>query len=100
MGTNFFLRIDYCPHCNRCKEEIHLGKNSCGWKFLFRKSKNIRDYKSFCEFCKKGQIFDEYGREISYDDMLEIVNKPEGKCKHHSDCEIIDGYDFIGCDFC
>ena len=36
MGTNYYLRYNLCSHCNRY-EEIHIGKRSAGWKFLFYK---------------------------------------------------------------
>ena len=34
MGTNFYVRLNYCEHCGRY-ETLHIGKRSCGWKFDF-----------------------------------------------------------------
>ena len=97
MGTNYFLKKNYCPHCHRGRT-IHLGKTSCGWQFLFHKNRSVKDYKSFCKFIKTGKIVDEYGSVVTEEEMLQIVNKPKDFL-HHDHCEIIDGYDFIDTDF-
>lgn len=36
MGTNFFWRTPACDHCGRSDGDLHVGKRSGGWSFLFR----------------------------------------------------------------
>ena len=58
MGTNFYVRI-------KDQEEVHIGKRSGGWKFLF--ACNPKYYeptrKSINRFLKlhKNEFYDEYG---------------------------------------
>ena len=40
MGTNFYLHTDFCPCCGQPRQNVHLGKRSSGWKFLFHKIPN------------------------------------------------------------
>lgn len=62
-------------------EKIHIGKKSCGWRFLFQihndlYSKNIQ---SCIDFLKRQtetgmwRFIDEYGEEISIDDFESMV---------------------------
>ena len=64
------------------KTNIHIGKKSYGWKFLF----NANDCKyynltkeSIINFIKENDsiIMDEYGREISIDDFFLMVKNGE-----------------------
>jgi len=98
MGTNYYLHTDFCPCCGHPKQKIHLGKNSCGWKFLFHKTSNIKDFPSFCGVIMNGLIYDEYDRLISTDEMLEIIESSM-KEKDHPDVEIIKGYNFLAAEF-
>lgn len=103
MGTNYYTLTDPCKHCSRGEEEIHLGKSSGGWKFLFRLNqdyyKNVKELKKFL----KGKLIkDEYGEVVSHKEFWELV---EFKQKHHKDhndghCIMIDGYRFLSSDFC
>lgn len=51
-------------------DEIHIGKRSCGWKFLWN-SNNFTYFKpnkeSLIEFLKRGIIYDEYGETFTFD---------------------------------
>ena len=99
MGTNYYLNTDYCPCCGKPRKKVHLGKSSHGWKFLFHKSKNIRDFKSFCEYIKNGNIEDEYGEEVDKEYLLDLIDAKQ-EDKDHDNAENIDGYNFISVDFC
>lgn len=99
MGTNYYLHKNECPYCGRKKEIIHLGKNSYGWRFLFHKTKEIHDYESFCEFIKTGEIYDEYDRPISYEEMIKIVNHQQETGIWHKGAQDVGGYDFLEGDF-
>lgn len=87
MGTNFYLRkklnaqqkqkvkeaLDtdqYSKVIDMLPKEIHIGKRSAGWKFLFNCNwfeffkPNKED---FIKFLKSGQIYDEYGENFTFD---------------------------------
>lgn len=65
-------------------EKIHIGKQSCGWKFLF----NYNHFKyydltkeSINNFLRNDEIifFDEYGRVIDVDNFWEMVENNKNK---------------------
>lgn len=96
MSTNYYIKINECPHCGRCEELIHIGKRSCGWPFTFHgyETKGVVDVESWKEFIKNKHIIDEYDQNISYEEMLEIVDDTYENAKHTKDI------DFLFCDFC
>lgn len=91
MGTNFYIKKrlsqkkknelikyiqtdQYDEVIKELPKTIHLGKRSYGWKFLwdandFKYFKPTKD--SFERFLKSGLIFDEYGKQFSYEDFIE-----------------------------
>lgn len=88
MGTNYYM------YSSRYKQEldmegVHLGKNSWGWVFHFQahsapRVKTVEDMKAFT---KMGFIYDEYDREITYEDFWKMVEKtkkpmPDGTAKY------------------
>lgn len=65
-------------------EKIHIGKQSCGWKFLF----NYNHFKyydltkeSINNFLRNDEIifFDEYGRVVNIDNFWEMVENNKNK---------------------
>lgn len=92
MGTNYYAEINKCECCKRC-DKIHIGKSSMGWAFTFRGYKNpygyietdegkdvpvpddfcISSWKDWKEYLKNTEIIDEYGRNISYDEFVDLV---------------------------
>ena len=70
----------YYDLLNERKSEIHIGKSSHGWQFLF--NLGIRNYthgqslkkEDIDKWFRSGVIFDEYGDEISVDDFWELVD--------------------------
>jgi hypothetical protein len=75
MGTNYYVKINTCQECGRSEEEIHIGKSSYGWQFLFAYNggeyyKNKNELEAWLEGRK---IFDEYDREISKEDFWEMI---------------------------
>lgn len=99
MGTNYYLNTNHCPCCGKARTETHLGKASYGWKFLFHKTGQVVDYNSFCEFIKTGVIKDEYGRDVNPEELLTLIRYKQAD-KDHPNVEIIDGYNFLGGEFC
>lgn len=91
MGTNFYIKKYMTPEQKKEVIEkinndqydevrdiiaevndIHIGKRSCGWKFLW----DANDFKYFeptkeslIRWLKSGQIIDEYGQEYNFDEF-------------------------------
>lgn len=91
MGTNFYLRRRltlkekleihedlefgrYDEVREKLPEDIHIGKRSAGWKFLWD-AQNFKHFKpnekSLHEFLKSGEIIDEYGQKFTYQQFFE-----------------------------
>ena len=63
--------------------EIHLGKSSYGWAFIFNHNdfQYYKSYeKSFRKFIDSCDIKDEYGRMISNEDFWDLIKKKEHGC--------------------
>ncbi len=75
MGTNFYIAQDPCEHCGRGGENIHIGKRSGGWKFLFARFQEIDTSSKWFAFIEKsdGKIRDEYGAPISAASMIDEI---------------------------
>lgn len=80
MGTNYYWTPaeKLCPTCGRGDaEEIHVGKSSAGWCFSLHVDPElgIRDLPDWIQrWHRKGsRIRDEYGKEISADEMWRVV---------------------------
>ena len=70
--------IEVLEEC-KASHDIHLGKNSAGWKFLFNANK-LKYYpltrQGITDFIRKSKskIVDEYGREVGIDEFWKIVD--------------------------
>jgi hypothetical protein len=53
---------------------IHLGKRSSGWKFLwnFNNDKYYKDKESLLEFMRSGRIVNEYSEELDVEEFIEM----------------------------
>ena len=62
-------------------EKIHIGKSSCGWKFLFNWN-NCKYYeltkRSINDFLTNKRIVDEYGGDVSLESFWEMVENKNG----------------------
>jgi len=102
MGTNYYVDLEVCPTCKRPKETVHIGKSSYGWKFHFQGgTEYFNNVKELRKFLKGKEIYDEYGRKISYEKFWEMV---EEKQKMEEPDDIYyrtdeDGYKFFDKDF-
>lgn len=112
MGTNYYVRTPPSPLGLFPGEEIHLGKSSAGWTFSFRAYPDpelspqhvtwpVRDFPSWHRLLSLGAIFDEYGREVTAEDLLVKI---EGKRGGHdalygSDYRDPDGNRFTASEF-
>lgn len=97
MGTNYYYKEDInpCKCCGRPEErkEIHIGKSSCGWNFLFG---NYHDsYDKWVEFVKRhdGNLYDEYDRNIPADYFINNIFQIKGKRHNLYHCIYDGNYD-------
>ena len=90
MGTNYYQRTEICECCGRYDEK-HIGKSSAGWQFSFRgynaeeHRPAILSFKDWKRELKNGKIFDEYGREMPYEDFLAFVEEKKSQPNNHFD---------------
>ena len=84
MGTNYYVktgrkikRTCSLGFEHEIDEELHIGKNSYGWMFTLQifPELNIGELKDWTPILKSGKIFNEYGEEISYEDMRSTILK-------------------------
>jgi hypothetical protein len=106
MGTNYYVHNNPCKHCGR-SEEIHIGKDSHGWKFMFNYNEG-KFYKNFDElrdWLGGKTIVDEYGREITFDNFLYRVYSKQKDLSHSEEYPgdtfsfEIAGYEFTDWEF-
>jgi hypothetical protein len=78
MGTNYYTDGDPpCSCCGRGGEELHIGKSSMGWQFLFAPypDRGLTSFKAWREFLADREIRDEYGHKWALNDLVELVEK-------------------------
>lgn len=68
-------------------EELHIGKSSAGWTFSFQAHQepyihSASDWKA--EFRNGGQIFDEYGEELSEKEFWKMVGAKKKEKHNHA----------------
>ena len=100
MGTNYY----YCPCCGQSKQRIHIGKSSCGWRFNFDGADlKTMDIDKIKEKLKYGNIENEYGDEVSFDEFWEMVEnkQKENEARSQNDkyIAIIDSYEISNTTF-
>ncbi|RPE40243.1 hypothetical protein EDD90_3279 [Streptomyces sp. Ag109_O5-1] len=88
MGTNYYVHTPACANaCEHCSasEQLHLGKSSMGWRFLFQAEPDWpreQAYSLWLERAKSGEIRDEYGRATTLDELLAFVQKKQDGRSH------------------
>lgn len=88
MGTNYYVHTPPCEKaCEHCSasEQLHLGKSSGGWRFLFQADEDWpREdaHKLWMERAKSGEIRDEYGDTVTLDELLALVAAKQGGRSH------------------
>lgn len=108
MGTNYYaIKVKPCVF----DREIHLGKSSGGWLFCFQEHDDIHTFPQFKKWLEThvdtGEyvIMDEYEREVSKEELLELIEHKQNdeKCFSNPDnftySRNIDGYRFKYGDF-
>ena len=107
MGTNYYLRYDLCNSCSRYNE-LHIGKNSFGWKFVFQvdEENELVTYDRWVDFLKSevergSKIVDEYNKEISLEDFIGIVEEKQKDIKNKDHVDYNGNYlDVRSYNFC
>ena len=76
MGTNYYLRKSICDKCDRY-DELHVGKSSAGWHFSLHiiPELGINDLESWKKHFVGNKIFDEYGDEITPEQMICVITE-------------------------
>ena len=109
MGTNYYA-VKKKP---TIVEPLHIGKSSCGWKFLFHEVNKYNSFdddleihtfeqwKEFLETNDEIVILDEYDREVPVKEFLELIEEEqkENNVKNFVDCKNVNGYRFTDGDF-
>lgn len=84
MGTNYYAftgkKVKVTCDCgfeHYLPEKLHIGKNSYGWYFSLQVifEKGLMELEDWRTVLKKSRIVDEYGEEISYDEMIKTILK-------------------------
>lgn len=123
MGTNFYAIYNKCEHCGR-SDEMHLGKQSAGWRFTFqsieRYDLKLTTARGWFAFLQQPGTFieDEYGNKYTFDEFKKRVRFFDGRSTaewnglHYTGCtreqwtewgkhdyKDDEGYDFCRVDF-
>ena len=109
MGTNYYAVRKKPSLYNR---EIHLGKSSIGWLFLFQEQDDIHTFPQFCKWLENNVdtgewvLFNEYNEEVSKEYLLNVIESTQKnpRCRDNPDnfkygCKNVDGYRFDMRDF-
>lgn len=105
MGTNYYAvprKLSIQP------EVLHIGKASAGWKFGFQGytdgEHELKSYDDWINYIRDNNIaiLDEYDREISLEDFMQLVadfqdNENPDNFIHNVN---VGGYRFYFNDFC
>lgn len=86
MGTNYYWHEkEACPTCKREYEPLHIGKSSGGWHFALHVISEIgvNDLEDWLILWQKpgSYIIDEYGQEISFNEMKSIITERSWEVK-------------------
>jgi len=82
MGTHYYAIVKESPVCDKVKSDcpkiekrLHIGKSSGGWCFALRvyPERGLVSLASWKNFFKRHKLFDEYGRLVHADEMVNII---------------------------
>ena len=109
MSTNYYL-VKNRPSIN---SRLHIGKSSCGWRFLFHKpslwecGRPLNTFEQWRDFLKETTeagthvIINEYDEIVSYDWLMELIENKQKENRHDmfEYCDNVNGYRFRDGDF-
>lgn len=77
MSTEYMLEINPCPHCGRSDSSIQIGISAAGWYFSLnqypKESGLPTNLQEWVDAFNKGKIIDEYGKQITPEEMIDII---------------------------
>ena len=81
MGTNYY--VNERPPCECCKrpfEQLHIGKSSGGWQFLFAPypDRGLTTAAAWLAYLQDKEIVDEYDRPVALDELRELIESKQG----------------------
>lgn len=86
MGTNYYFTPAHagpCEHCGRsdATEVLHIGKSSAGWVFALHviPENGIHDLEDWVRLFPTGRIRDEYGQDVTAEEMVDTITKRAGR---------------------
>lgn len=104
MSTSYYaIEKTYKYH----RDEVFLGQSSCGWLFCFPSCSEFRTFPQFKHWLEANVdtgnyiIYDEYGRETSKDELLELIESKQNDpfcrdCRDNFTYDMnVDGYRFM-----
>lgn len=108
MGTNYYaVKRKPCLY-NR---EVHIGKCSYGYLFLFHENELFHTYGGFIDWLYRNieteeyVLLNEYEEEISATELIKIIDdkQKDKRCldnpNNFNNCKNVDGYRFSDKDF-
>jgi hypothetical protein len=86
MGTNYYAQVDFCECCKRPAEELHIGKSSGGWAFLFmpHPERGLTTWAAWKAYLATVPIKNEYGDDVSFEGLSDIVESKQGQWTHQT----------------
>jgi len=101
MSTNYYLKADTCSHCGHSDEDTHIGKSSCGWRFLLKTSDKIKDLEDLIPIAMSEGIVDEWGTDVTIGLFLNIIyNSADLKVHEFESYQHHTFYDSCDREFC
>ena len=86
MSTVYYSRTKRCECCGR-NSITKIGQKSSGWNFIFENDSPVRSWSAWKEYLSNedtygGDILDEYGKEVSLESFIAIVESDRGGKEH------------------
>lgn len=89
MGTNYYVKAKApCSCCGRGYEDLHIGKASGGWQFLFAPypELGLTSWKAWRKFlANEAEIKNEYDQDISFSEFVFQVEQKQVVDKLNAD---------------
>lgn len=82
MGTNYYIKVG--QGIGKPKKEMHIGKQSAGWRFFARLDEDIpcESFEDYINFIRKYKIYDEYLRKVPLTLFKKSITSRKNDLKH------------------
>lgn len=91
MGTNYYIKADPpCKCCGRPFEDVHIGKLSQGWRFMFSTAVGRTVEKAMATIVAADGlgIVDEYGEDVSASALIRQIEESASGKSHFEYCRV------------